>query len=177
MRRRLTPEDWILAAIEGLLKNGAQGVRIAYLARELGVTPGSFYWHFLDRDQFRDQVVQHWMKQMIARAASAAENAGKGPERIRALPDILVEAGLPDYDTAMRAWALAEPVVARAVVQADELRLRRLAGMLEEAGFSREDAELFAQTLLWTFLGSVGSDPELRLRAFKELIEALLARR
>ena len=172
--RRLTPEDWIRAAIEGLLKRGAQGVRIASLARELGVTPGSFYWHFRDRDAFRDEVLQYWVKQMIARAASAAGHVGSGVEQLRALPDILMDRRLPDYDTAMRTWALSESVVAAAVAKADELRMRRLTGMLNEAGFSREDAALRAQILFWTFLGSVGSDLELRHHAFRELIEALL---
>jgi AcrR family transcriptional regulator len=173
--RRLTPEDWIHAGIEGLLKHGVKGLRIACLAHELGVTPGSFYWHFRDRDQFRDQLLEFWIKQMIARVAAVVEQTGEGTEPIRALPDILVARGLPDYDTAMRKWALTDPVVAAAVAKADKMRLRRLTGFLEKAGFRKDHAALRAQTLYWVYLGSAGSDPALRSRTFKELIKTYLA--
>ena len=76
--RQLAPNDWIHAAMEGLLKQGPRGVRITRLARELGVTPGSFYWHFRDRDEFRDRILEYWMSQMIARAASVAVGTGRG---------------------------------------------------------------------------------------------------
>ena len=56
--KRLAPEDWIRAAIEALLAEGTTGLRIASLARRLGVTPGSFYWHFRDRGQFRSRVLR-----------------------------------------------------------------------------------------------------------------------
>lgn len=173
--RRLTPEDWIRAAIEGLLKYGVKGLRIAHLACELGVTPGSFYWHFRDRDEFRDRVLQHWRNEMLSRAVRAAGEKGRGAVKLRSLPDILVQRDLPDYDAAMRTWALTEPVVAAAVAKADALRIRWLTDMFEESGFSRDVAALRAQTVFWIFLGSAGHDPKLRLRAFKELIEVFLA--
>ena len=173
--RQLAPDDWIRAAMEGLLKQGPQGVRITRLARELGVTPGSFYWHFRDRDEFRERVLDHWMNQMVARAGSVAARAGKGPLQLLALPDVLVERNLPDYDAAMRTWALTEPSVAAAVAKADALRIRRVTSMFEEAGFSNEVAAVRAQTVFWIFLGSVGNDPKVRFRAFKELIEVFLA--
>jgi hypothetical protein len=75
----------------------------------------------------------------------------------------------------MRTWALMDPVVAAGVTKADALRIRRLTRMFEEAGFSQKVAALRAQTVFWIFLGSVGHDPQLRLRAFKELIEVFLA--
>ena len=111
---------------------------------------------------------------MLVRAASAAGHAGKGARQLRALLDILVDRELPDYDAAMRTWALTDPVVAAGVAKADALRIRRLTGMFEEAGFSQETATVRAQTVFWIFLGSVGHNPHLRLRAFKELIEVFL---
>jgi AcrR family transcriptional regulator len=42
-QRRLSDEDWIEAAIQALLDEGPSGIRIARLARRLGVTTGSFY--------------------------------------------------------------------------------------------------------------------------------------
>ena len=44
--KRLTREDWVLAALQVLLKEGIEAVQITALAQALNVTRGSFYWHF-----------------------------------------------------------------------------------------------------------------------------------
>jgi AcrR family transcriptional regulator len=173
-RRRLSDQDWIEAAIEALLDEGPSALRIARLARRLGVTPGSFYWHFRDREDLRDRVLRHWGDQMLRRAASAGQMAGKGAEQIRALPKILVARRLPDLDAAMRAWARQDAVVAAAVAGADELRQRVVAAMFREAGLDDERARERAKILWWVFRGSSGADESERLRAFRDLSEALL---
>ena len=104
------------------------------------MTPGSFYWHFRGRNDLRDRVLQHWKDRMLRQAAAAGQIAGKGDEQIRALPHLLVARRLPHLDAAMRAWACDDPVVARAVAAADELRLRVLAAMFKEAGLGDERA-------------------------------------
>jgi len=44
-RKTLTKEDWLRAAMELLRTRGIGGVRVLPLAKELGVSRGSFYWH------------------------------------------------------------------------------------------------------------------------------------
>jgi AcrR family transcriptional regulator len=173
-RRRLTPEDWIQAALEALLKEGPSGLRIARLAGALGVTPGSFYWHFKDRGQFRTRILEYWMSQMLARAGDTAMLSGKGQAPIRALPKILSERGLPQYDAAIRTWGGSDPIVAAAVARADELRTRRAASMLREAGFDEDQALARARLVLWTHVGSIGADEAARTDALGELLELIL---
>jgi AcrR family transcriptional regulator len=173
-KKRLSREDWIEAAIQGLLSEGPSALRIARLARRLGVTPGSFYWHFRDREDLRDRVLQHWRDRMLRGAAAAGQMAGKGAEQIRKLPEILVGRRLPDLDAAMRAWGRQDTVVASAVASADELRIRVMAAMFREAGLEEGRAEQRARILWCFFLGSEGVDASERLRAWRELTEALL---
>ena len=47
--KRLNRTDWLDAALTSLVRGGIEGVRVERLARDLGVTKGSFYWHFEDR--------------------------------------------------------------------------------------------------------------------------------
>ena len=173
-RKRLGGQDWIDAAIEGLLSEGPSALRIRPLARKLGVTPGSFYWHFRDRDDLRDRVLQHWRDQMMRQGAAAGQIAGRGAAQIRALPGILVSRRLPHLDAAMRAWGRQDPVVASAVASADELRIRVVAAMLREAGLDEERAQRRARLIWWVFRGSSGADETERLEAVRDLIEALL---
>ena len=48
------------AARLALLHRGADGVRVEVLARELGVTKGSFYWHFRDRADLLEALLVEW---------------------------------------------------------------------------------------------------------------------
>ena len=42
-------DDWIRAAVARLSDLGIEAVRVEVLARDLGVSKGSFYWHFRNR--------------------------------------------------------------------------------------------------------------------------------
>jgi AcrR family transcriptional regulator len=50
-QKRLTRQDWIDAALEALETGGVPAVAVEPLASRLGVTKGSFYWHFKDRNE------------------------------------------------------------------------------------------------------------------------------
>ena len=46
--RRLAVDDWIQAGFALLADGGPNALRIDRLCERLGVTKGSFYWHFTD---------------------------------------------------------------------------------------------------------------------------------
>ena len=57
---RLSVNDWITAGLELLADDGIGGVKIQRLCERLGVTKGSFYWHFTDLDAFLGAMAKHW---------------------------------------------------------------------------------------------------------------------
>ena len=56
----LQPDNWIRAAFARLANEGIESVRIELLARDLGVSKGSFYWHFRDREDLLTCVLDRW---------------------------------------------------------------------------------------------------------------------
>ncbi len=52
--------DWVSAALAIMARDGIQAVAVEPLARELGVTKGSFYWHFTNRDELVDAALQDY---------------------------------------------------------------------------------------------------------------------
>ena len=54
-------DDWVEAAWETLGEAGVDGVRVEGLARKLGVTKGSFYWHFKNRRDLIDALFERWL--------------------------------------------------------------------------------------------------------------------
>jgi len=53
-------EDWKEAALEAFASGGIHAASIPEIARRLGVTKGSFYWHFRNLDEFLKASLQHW---------------------------------------------------------------------------------------------------------------------
>lgn len=59
-RTAFAREDWIAGATELLAEKGPEGLRVEVLAKQLGVTKGSFYWHFKDRRDLMLGVLETW---------------------------------------------------------------------------------------------------------------------
>jgi len=62
----LDREKWIHAALAALAEEGAHGLRVEVLAKRCGVTKGSFYWHFKDRRDLIDGLLDTWKRGRIA---------------------------------------------------------------------------------------------------------------
>lgn len=76
-RQNLTAEDWARAALDAMSGGGIEAVAVEPLARSLGVTKGSFYWHFPNRDALLRRALETWERQetddMIAAVADEAD--------------------------------------------------------------------------------------------------------
>ena len=61
-KARLSAEDWALAALDVIAEQGLAAVAVEPLARRLGVTKGSFYWHFPSREALLVAALERWEK-------------------------------------------------------------------------------------------------------------------
>ena len=124
---RLSKEDWLKAARLTLLHRGADAVRVEPLAKELGVTKGSFYWHFKDRNDLLEALLKEWEEETDILLENLSELDPK-----RALEKILEvvrhrtfssEKGESPSDVAIYAWAAIDPAVAKRVAKSEEERM------------------------------------------------------
>jgi AcrR family transcriptional regulator len=137
-------DEWIQAAIEALVHGGEPGVRVEALARDLGVTKGSFYWHFADRAALLDGVLERWEQG----ARAELEEAGRGAsseERIATLLRRLARpaTGIPEAE--IHAWARRERGVAERVWEVERARVVFLKSQLAGMGASLVDAHRLAE--------------------------------
>lgn len=56
----LSAADWIDAASLAIVEGGVGAVAVEPLAQRLGVTKGSFYWHFANRDALLQAALERW---------------------------------------------------------------------------------------------------------------------
>ena len=57
---RLTRDDWLDAAFKAVVDGGFDKVRVLVIAQALGVTRGSFYWHFTDHADLVTALIARW---------------------------------------------------------------------------------------------------------------------
>ncbi|NNC23322.1 TetR/AcrR family transcriptional regulator [Salinisphaera sp. USBA-960] len=79
--RTLSAEDWALAALDEMADHGVDAVAVEALARRLGVTKGSFYWHFANREELISAALVAWERRetdvLLERAAAEANPANR----------------------------------------------------------------------------------------------------
>ena len=146
---RLGQEDWLAGALEAIAREGGGVLTIEKLVARLGVSRGSFYWHFRDRADFVRQLVDYWAelftREVSREITETREDAEQGLLR---LAEFIVSRRLARYDIAVRAWALHDPLAARGVRKVDEYRLQIVRSLFEEMGFAGEELETRARTFV-----------------------------
>ena len=151
---RKSREDWLRAGLRCLAREGVDGVRVEPLAKRLGVTKGSFYWHFADRAELLDALLEEWAETATAAVIAQAEAAGDAARaRLERLTAIAAEGFNAELELALHDWARREPAVAAAVDGVNARRMDYLRKLLREAGFDPAQTEARAFLLYSALLG------------------------
>lgn len=148
-------EAWVAAGLAALVAGGVEAVRIEVLARELGMTKGSFYWHFADRRALLDAMVTHWEAATTTDVIAAVERGGgSGGERLRRLIALCFRGGGVDQiESALRRWGSTDPAVHPILDRIDRARIAYVAGLLTEHGLSAPTARDRAHMLYLAMIG------------------------
>jgi len=139
---RLLKADWLATGMEMLGARGPGAIRIDAMCEQLGVTKGSFYWHFADREEFLGGLLSYWEYKATQAIIERVEARGGSP-RARILS--LLHEGLSEEidfsaELAIRHWARNDHFAANAVKRVDKQRISFLEGILKEIGIEAESA-------------------------------------
>lgn len=157
---RLTREDWLDAAFNAAVENGFEGVRVLVLADHLGVTRGSFYWHFKDHAELIAALLERW------RAAEAATNqrmvqpASDDPvQDLEQLLDAALAHGGADlsnmrFELALRGLGRRDASVAALLLDVDQARMALFAGKFARITPDTKTAVDLAALFYLTIVGS-----------------------
>lgn len=142
---------WIAGALDTIVEDGPEALRVERLARRIGVSKGSYYWFFRDLNDLKNQVLAYWRSEFndpVFERIKAVE--GDARTKLTSLIEVISEGQSGRYDAALRSWALRDPAVADVVSEADNTRLQFLTGIFEDEGDDRAafKAELFYRALV-----------------------------
>ena len=153
MDDKLNRQRWLTAGLQALANEGPEGLRIMPIAEQLGVTKGSFYWHFKNLDEYQAALLEEWEKSYTQEAIHCLENDKADPaSKLRIW---ITGAAYADFklDRAIRSWSLNNPAVREVRARVDQDRIDYLTKLLREVGWSKDEALTLAQ---WTYCAWVG---------------------
>jgi AcrR family transcriptional regulator len=149
----LQPDDWIQAAFSRLSAQGVESVRVEILARDLGATKGSFYWHFKDREDLLLRMLLQWEEEEMRWLEAAREpNSGAAARWAR----FIDRSGSPDHarlEVSFRAWARRDERIASRVATVEAKRRGHIVSVLRDVGFTPSSAERWSEVALLVYLG------------------------
>ena len=152
MSKQLTKAEWVRHGLRTLAEHGPNGLKVGAMATALGVSRGSFYWHFVDIADFKTQVLDAWARGTTDQVRELVANAGDGVDRLSELMRLVFGAGR-QLDRSVRAWAASEPPIAVLVADVDVKRAAFVSDLLREAGVAEPAATRRGAFLYWALLG------------------------
>jgi AcrR family transcriptional regulator len=142
--RQLTRDDWIEAAIGQMTLTSVEQTRVETLARDLGVSKGSFYWHFKTRDELLACVLERWKQSSTLDVQSELDSVLDPVSRL--LLYMLVPLSsrraqkTAELEHVIIGWARHSVIARRALVDVERGRVLHLAGIFVEIGCRQPEA-------------------------------------
>ena len=151
---RLGVDDWVRAGFTVLAEQGIKALKVDVLCAHLGVTKGSFYWHFDGMPTYRAALIESWGTLRDGDRGDFDDTTGVAPrEQLSNMMAALLNPRHWTLERAMREWARSDETVAASVREADRRVLRAVRRAFVEYGFDADEADLRANA---TFAAGIG---------------------
>ncbi len=140
MKEKLSKEEWLNKALEAINQEGFGRLKIDHLVASLGVTKGSFYWHFKNRNDFVVNLVEYWDAKFTLLVIKHIEKfEGNSRERLLELMLFVTRNQLAQYDFAIHTLAQNEPEVFALIKEGLSRRFAYVASLFSKMGFRGDD--------------------------------------
>ncbi len=154
-RHYLSDLDWKRAALQAICDGGIGAVAVEPLARGLGVSKGSFYWHFAGRDDLLRAALELWEQEEADAFIASLENIRDPRERIRQL---IVRVSRGSWNCTLHSAlsaAAGDPIVRPVLRRVSEKRVGYLSDCYRALGFSEEAARHRARLGYMIYVGFI----------------------
>lgn len=163
----LGAEDWVRAAARAIAEGGVGAVAVEPLAKKLGVTKGSFYWHFANRDALLEATLERWERECTEAVIGLVERIADPRERlVRLLAEATTEELLDGSASGSEIFfsdalelamsdAADDPIVRPVLRRVYERRVDYLEECYRALGFSDEEARHRALLAYSAYVGTL----------------------
>ena len=179
-RTRLSAADWEQGALDLIAEQGVAMLAVEALARRLGVTKGSFYWHFPTRDALLKAALERWETQDTDNLFGLVEAITDPRER---LCELFRRSGREAkshaiYSALLR--ALDHPLVQPLMERVSQRRMEFLARAYRQIGMDRRQAAHRVRLAYAAYVGFLQlalqlGMPRLQHAEFESYVEHVIA--
>lgn len=176
---RLSANDWQLAALDALSEGGLQAIAIEMLAKGLGVTKGSFYWHFASRDALIQSALELWESQEQEQVFGRLDSLPNAQARLKALVTLVASELKAHKIYSELLKAIDHPLVKPVLERVAKRRLDYLTASFRQAGMPRVQALNRARLTYASYVGFLQLNmqlglPKLHHDEFNQYVEHLI---
>ena len=152
-RTTLSAGDWEQQALVLIAEKGIRAVAVESLAIRMGVTKGSFYWHFQNRDSLLEQSLIRWEKHDAANLQKSLSAIDDPRERLRSFFRSSGREQLTHNVYSSLCNASDHPQVEPLLERVAERRMKHIEKAFEEIGFDPQEASHRARLTYSAYLG------------------------
>lgn len=152
-RSKLNAGDWEQQALVLIAEQGIRAVAVESLARRMGVTKGSFYWHFPNRDALLERSLLRWEKHDAANLQASLGAISDPRERLRSFFRRTGREKLTHNVYSSLCMASDHPKVEPLLERVAERRMKHIESAFGEIGFEPAEASHRARLTYSTYLG------------------------
>ncbi|MFC3050673.1 TetR/AcrR family transcriptional regulator [Kordiimonas pumila] len=155
---KLDEETWVHSALRLLAKSNIEGVSIDVLARNFGVTKGSFYHHFQNRGELLKKMLDMWMANTTFGIITRINTSSRDPKQrlldLLELPSRTAPEKLGwETELAIRSWARRDALALQTIIDVDRVRFDYTKRLFLDLEFAEEEATVRANMALAYLLG------------------------
>lgn len=152
-RSTLSAGDWQQQALEMIAEKGIRAFAVETLARRMGVTKGSFYWHFENRDALLEQSLLRWEKHDKMNLQTSLGAIADPRDRLRSFFRHSGQESLTHNVYSALCSAADHPQVEPLLERVAQRRIHHIQTAFAEIGFAAEEALHRARLTYSTYLG------------------------
>lgn len=153
VRARLSAADWERGALEMIAEQGVAALAVEALARRLGVTKGSFYWHFRNREALLSAALLRWEADDERELQRHISTTADPRERLGALFRWVSGEAQSHRIYAALLQALDHPLVKPVMTRVSQRRMDLLVLAFRQAGLGHDDARHRARLVYAAYVG------------------------
>lgn len=158
-KAQLTRDDWLDAAAGQIAAGGFGNLRVLTLAKRLGVTRGSFYWHFKDHEDLVVSFLSRWRDRRFIELEYWKPQGGDVEEELRRNLEILLTDASRNLrrlqvELAVRDYARRNDYAAEMVAEVDKARIDQNCDLFERLGSNPQHTRDLSLLLYVATIGS-----------------------
>ena len=177
---RVSKDQWLATALGELKRGGIEAVKVERLANIIGVAKAGFYWHFKDRADLHQHMLDYWSRQFTSDILSRPNlTRGTPVERLNVIVRLIEEHDLDRYEIAVRAWAQHDKQAAVVYRRTISARLDFVRRTFAELGFKGSELEIRARAFVCFFTwerSTFADEIEYDRHAINRAVAALLTK-